>query len=83
MNDPPQLEKHRDAASLRVLGIFFLALGGLVFVGTFWTLDNGRAIVVNLASSAVLLAVGLGTILAGRRMARRHRNEQPEDSQTG
>ncbi len=44
----------RDAATLRILGVFFVILGGLVLVGTFWALDNYRATIVNLGSARPL-----------------------------
>ncbi len=57
----------RDAASLKILGFFFTVLGLLVLVGTLWSLDNTRAIIVNVASGATLVAVGLGMTAFSRR----------------
>ncbi len=71
MPEIPELDqtdhKERDAASLRILGFFFTVLGALVLVGTLWSLDNMRAIVVNVASGAVLLVVGIGMLAFTRR----------------
>ena len=61
----------RDAASLKILGFFFTVLGVLVLLGTFWSLDNTRAVVVNVASGALLTLVGLGMIAFARRSRRR------------
>lgn len=62
----------RDAASLRILGSFFLVLGVLVLIGTFWTLDNARAMVVNLGSGLVLGGVGGLMIMASARRSKPH-----------
>jgi len=71
MPEPPHLDqtdhRERDAASLRILGFFFAVLGSLVLIGTFWSLDNFRAVTINLASGAVLMFVGLGMIYLARR----------------
>ena len=59
----------RDAATLRMLGWFFVALGLLVLVGTFWTLGDPRAMLVNLGSGLVLGGVGVGMLVASRRLS--------------
>jgi predicted phage tail protein len=61
----------RDAASLRMLGFFFAILGTLVLIGTFWSLDNARAIIVNVASGGMLVAVGVGMLVLSRRTGAR------------
>jgi hypothetical protein len=78
MQDPNQTNnatghRQRDAASLKILGSFFTILSILVWIGTFWTLDNRRAVVVNLCCGGVLFAVGLGMLL----VARKHANSEP------
>ncbi|MCA9232243.1 MAG: hypothetical protein KDA57_16465 [Planctomycetales bacterium] len=71
MPEPPKLDTtdhtERDCASLSILGYFFAILGVLVLAGTFWSLDNYRAVVVNLISGASLTFVGLGMIYYVRR----------------
>ena len=61
----------RDAASLRLLGAFFCILGTVLFIGTWWSLDDLRATVVSVASSAAILVVGVGMLLAARRLVRK------------
>ena len=77
MSNSTDNNRQRDAASLRILGAFFSALGGLVLVATIWALDDRRAAIVNFAGGAILVAVGGGMLLAARAMARR----QPATSQ--
>jgi len=76
MPEPPHLDQtdhhERDAASLRILGFFFAVLGSLVLVGTFWSLDNTRAVMVNLASGSVLTFIGLGMMYFVRRSRNRN-----------
>ena len=61
-------DKKRDADTLNVLGFFFLVLGGLVLVATFWTLGNSRAMVVNLGSGLAMATVGVVMRYAARRL---------------
>lgn len=70
MDDAPLENRARDATSLRLLGSFFCILGLLLFVGVWWSRDDGRAIIVSLASSGVILAVGVGMLLGARRLRR-------------
>lgn len=58
----------RDATSLSILGTFFVILGLLVLVATAWTWGNKAATIVNLASGAVLAAVGGGMLMVARRL---------------
>ena len=67
MNEDSNPNDSRDAASLRILGIFFFVMGVLVLIGTFWTLENPRGTVVNIGGGLLLCAVGI----AARRIARR------------
>lgn len=71
--------QQRDASSLLVLGVFFTILGLLVLVGTLWTRNDMRAAVVNAGSGMILVAVGVGTLLIGRRLARRKPDSDPSD----
>lgn len=73
-------DRQRDASSLFVLGLFFTVLGVLVLIGTVWTRKDMHAAVVNASSGLVLVAVGIGTIGIGRRMARRKGNDGPSDA---
>ncbi len=71
MSEPTELEtpdyRERDAATLKILGFFFAVLGVLVLVGSYWSLENPRALIVNLASGAVLTLIGIGMIIYVRR----------------
>jgi len=71
--------RERDATSLKILGSFFTVLSTLVLLGTFWTLDDFRAVIVNLVCGSVLLAVGLGMIAIGRRIARNQQKDATKD----
>ena len=62
---PPD-HRQRDAMSLIVIGAFFAVFAQLVLMGTFWE-SRSHAIVVNIASGAALLAVGVGMLVAGWR----------------
>ncbi len=64
-------DHQRDAGSLRVLGAFFAILGSIVLLATFWELDRPRAAVVNVASGAVLVAVGAGMGMIAKRLSAR------------
>ena len=79
MPEPADLDTtshaERDAASLKILGFFFSVLGLLVLVGTLWSLDNTPALIVNVASGAVLTLVGLGMIAYARRSRRQHQDQ--------
>jgi predicted phage tail protein len=56
----------RDAETMRILGTFFVILGSLVLVGTFWALDNFRATIVNLGSGFVLAGIGVAMVFVSR-----------------
>ena len=60
--------KKRDAATLRVLGIFFAIMGVLVLFGTFGALGKTSAVVVSLGSGLVLLSIGIVMWIVARRM---------------
>ncbi len=67
-----QLE-HRDAELYIVLGIFVVALGLPVILGTYYTLQGGdyRAAVVNFICGIVMTGIGLASILYGWAMKKR------------
>ena len=56
--------------SLKILGLFFTVLALLVLLGTLWTLNDSRAVVVNLVCGSVLLVVGIGMVAVSRKVAR-------------
>ena len=62
MEQEPNQNRARDAATLRILGIFFTIMGALVTVATYEAIGNTPAVVVSICSGCVLLAVGLGMI---------------------
>ena len=73
---------NRDASSLKIIGGFFVLLGMLVMAATAWTLDNVRAMVVNLSSGIFLAGVGAMMLLIARRLANhRHSASQGPDLQ--
>ena len=66
----PTTENHeRDVSTLRVLGFFFLVMGALVLVASYEAIGNTPAMIVNICSSLVLLAVGGGMVWVSKRMA--------------
>jgi predicted phage tail protein len=70
--------------TLRILGWFFVPLGGLVLMATFWTLENVRATVVNVCSGLVLVVIGIAMIYVARRIVVRHgRNAVSADPDSG
>lgn len=62
--------RDRDASSFLLLGTFFTVLAVLVLLGTLWTLDRPRPMVVNLIAGSLLLTIGLTTLWVGRRLKR-------------
>jgi len=56
--------RRRDSDSLFVMGIFFTVLSVAVLVGSFWA-DGTKALVVNLFSGGILLAIGAGSVAYG------------------
>lgn len=80
MQDPNQSNdandhRQRDATSLKILGSFFTVLSILVWIGTFWTLDNHRAVIVNICCGAALFAFGVGMMLISRTIAKSEKLE--------
>ena len=67
----------RDAATLRILGVFFVILGGLVLVGTFWALDNPRATIVNIGSGLLLAGIGVAMVFVSR-LVNRPKSEEAD-----
>lgn len=68
--DSNEENRARDATSFLLLGSFFSVLAILVLVGTLWTLDRPRAMLVNLIAGGVLLGIGLIMLYFGRRVQR-------------
>jgi small neutral amino acid transporter SnatA (MarC family) len=71
MNEKERENRQRDIATLRVLGIFFSVMGGLVLIAIYETLGNTPAMIVNILSGVALAAVGIGMITISKRMSRR------------
>ena len=61
--------RQRDIATLKVLGIFFSIMGGLVLIGTYEAVGNSAAMIVSVCSGLTLLAIGLGMWFVSCRMA--------------
>jgi predicted phage tail protein len=72
---------NHDAASLRIIGTFFGILGILVLVATGWTLDNTRAMLVNLASGGVLTVLGGVMLLISRKLSAADESSTDSDSE--
>lgn len=70
MSDRHQEHTRRDAETQILLGGFIFILGLPVLVGTFWA-DTPRQAVVNVCAGLVLLALGAGFFLYGRRWLNR------------
>ena len=70
----------RDATSLQLLGVFFCILGTVLFIGTWWSLDDARATIVSVASSLAIVGVGVGMLLAARRLVRTASREESDSS---
>ena len=68
MNQSETTPNNRDAVTLKILGVFFIVIGALVLIGTFWALGNFKAVVVNLTSGFVLLAVGAMMTFVAKRL---------------
>jgi uncharacterized membrane-anchored protein len=71
--------ENHDAPSLRVLGAFFLLLGGIVLIATFWALEQPRAALVNAVSGAVLAMVGGAMCMIAKRMSTNKTQESSDD----
>ena len=56
----------RDADAFTALGIFLVVLSAPVLLGTWWA-EGAVQTVVNLAAGTILLAIGVGMCLRGRR----------------
>ena len=68
MNTSPHKSSKRDSVTLRILGVFFTLLGGLVLIATLWTLEDPRATVVNIGSGLMLILVGVVMIATAGRL---------------
>ena len=58
----------RDGETSMAVGLFILALGIPVLIGTLWALDNPRAAVVNAICGFVLILIGDGATAYGWRL---------------
>jgi hypothetical protein len=63
-------ERRRDAASLWIIGGFFMVFSLLVLLGLCWE-ERLHGIVVNLGAGLALLAVGLVMVLAALRLSKK------------
>jgi hypothetical protein len=63
-NDHEQF-RQRDAASLLMMGSFFIVMGALLLVACFW-IDHSKAMVVNIGAAAALLLIGAAMVWRGR-----------------
>ena len=68
--------RERDSVALLLMGSFFVVLATLVLIGSFWAEGISLAVGVNLGCGGVLLLVGFGMILLGRRW--RTRSNPPD-----
>ena len=65
----------RDGMSLVLLGGFFSLLAVLVLLGSFWNDRGSAALVVNIIAGLLLLGIGFGTVVSGRWMLGRARED--------
>lgn len=63
-NDHEQF-RQRDAASLLMMGSFFIVMGVLLMVACFW-IDQSKALVVNTGAATALLLIGGAMVWRGR-----------------
>ncbi|MBP8128858.1 MAG: hypothetical protein KA184_04695 [Candidatus Hydrogenedentes bacterium] len=63
----------RDAETYMAIGIFIMAVGIPVLLGTMWALDRPHAAVVNAICGAVLCLIGAGCIGYGWLLHRRQK----------
>ena len=68
MDQRHEMGRRRDAGSLKIVGWFFLILGSLVMLGTFWARGNQRAMIVNVCSGALIAVIGIGMVFLSRRL---------------
>jgi hypothetical protein len=61
----------RDGETSMAVGLFLVALGIPVLIGTLWALDNFRGAVVNAICGLVLLLIGGAVTIYGYIMFRR------------
>lgn len=67
----------RDGETSMAVGLFVLALGLPVLIGTLWTLDNPRAAFVNAICGLVLLLIGgCATFYGWTMFARARKNDE-------
>ena len=83
MKQDKNATSQRDAETLRILGVFFVILGGLVLVGTFWALDKYITMIVNLGSGLVLAGIGVAMVFVSRRVNRRVSEEVERTDDAG
>lgn len=69
----PEGFEQRDAEMYIAIGIFILAVGIPVLIGTIWAMDRPHAAVVNAVCGAVLCLIGAGCIGYGLLMNRRRK----------
>lgn len=63
----------RDGETGMAVGLFVLALGLPVMLGTLWALDNPRAAVVNFICGLILTLIGGGATAYGWRLFKQAR----------
>jgi hypothetical protein len=60
----------RDAETQTVIGIFVIAMSIMVLIGTFFAV-RPHAMIVNVVAGTVLLAIGIGMVVLGRKTGKR------------
>lgn len=71
MTDPTRADfRRRDAATLTIIGAFFMLLSLLIFAAVFWEDIGTTGMYVNVGAGLALLSIGIGMIYFGRRLRR-------------
>lgn len=72
--------RQRDAASLLILGSFFVLLAVLVLIGSLWAVGRTHALIVNLGAGAALLIAGIALVTVSFRLRREPQSSSGNDS---
>lgn len=69
-NQPTDHHAKRDAETQTVIGLFVIVMSIMVLIGTFFAV-RPHAMVVNVVAGLVLLAIGIGMVVLGRKTRKR------------
>ena len=60
----------RDAETQTVIGLFVIVMSIFVLIGTFYAV-RPHAMIVNVVAGSILLGIGVGMVVLGRRTGRK------------